>query len=353
MVQLTSKGFSLPRKKEDVGMKILTVLLVLILLATGLLFEYAEGRAGEMSPQFNPPILEGMVAKAAVSDTATPRQNSVISPTSGFVLYSRVDGKSWLKDADGDRMILDGRQPRLSPDGSTILVRRWDTWEGDLYLYDLEAELATLIFESNDYIVGFSWSIDGSRIYFDYACEIYAMDPSGSNQQVIVGYWPEDDPDSHGCYNDAPDVNPMDGRIVWHNQWHGIGLATGDGQNLHWLNNTGPEDFSPRWSPDGEWIAFHRAGNLYKIRPDGADLTQLTFLSAPDSMSFWTGAWEAGGEWLLAPATVNGVSSLYAVATDSSGKMTPLNTEPSASPAYVGNAGSWDFHFVHLPLMVR
>jgi hypothetical protein len=331
-------------------MKNIAILIVLILLAPGLLFVYGEVWAAEKSPQPDSALLEGQEAQ---EDATAPNQSSIISPTSGFVLYGRDDGTSWLKDADGDRMILDGRQPRLSPDGRYIVVRRWDTWQGDLYVYDLETEQDSLVFESNDYVVGFSWSIDGSRIYFDYACEIYAMDPDGSNQQVIIAYWPPADPDSHGCYNDAPDVNPVDGRIVWHNQWHGIGLAMGDGQNPHWLDNSAPEDWSPRWSPDGEWISFHRAGNLYKIRPDGADLTQLTFLSAPNSISFWTGAWEAGGVWLLAPATVNGVTSLDAVATDGSGRMALLHTKSGAAPVYAGNAGSLDFHFVYLPLSAR
>jgi hypothetical protein len=288
----------------------------------------------------------------------TPYQTSVINPTSSFVLYGRDDGTSWLKDAHGDRMILDGHQPRLSPDGRYIVVRRWDTLEGDLYLYDLETKQDTLIFENNNnYVVGFSWSMDGSRMYFDNACVIYAVDSDGSNLEVIIEGWPPDaDPTWNNCYNDVPDVNPVDGRLAWHNEWYGIGLSMGDGQNHHWLYNSAPGDFSPRWSLDGEWIAFIRWGstnNLYKIRPDGSNLTQLTFLSDPDSISFWTGAWEVGGTWLIAPAIVNGVERLYAVATDGSGMMAPLNTAPSSSPVYVGNAGSWDFHFVRLPLVVR
>ena len=337
-------------------MKIKAVLLVLILIATSPLFMNGEVRAGEKSQQFNSALLEGQEAQVAQGEAAAPYRTSVISPASGFVLYGRDDGTSWLKDTEGDRRVLDGRQPRLSPDGRYIVVRRWDTLGGDLYLYDLVANQDKLIFENpSDYIVGFSWSMDGSRIYFDYGCEIYAMHPDGSDQQMIVPYWPSDDPDSHGCYNDAPDVNPVDGRIAWHNEWHGIGLATGDGQNPHWLYNSAPGDLSPRWSPDGKWIVFIRwsTKNLYKIRSDGSGLTQLTFLSDPDSMSFWTGAWEAGGAWFLAPATVSGVNLLYAIAMDGSGRMAPLHTEPGAAPVYVGNAGSWDFHFVHLPLVMR
>jgi dipeptidyl aminopeptidase/acylaminoacyl peptidase len=34
----------------------------------------------------------------------------------------------------------------------------------------------------------------------------------------------------------------------------------------------------PSWSPDGQWLAFSRAGILYKIKVDGDSLTQLPTL---------------------------------------------------------------------------
>jgi Tol biopolymer transport system component len=47
------------------------------------------------------------------------------------------------------------------------------------------------------------------------------------------------------------------------------------------------EDHSPQWSPDSEWIGFvsltRAPGSLaqiFRVRPDGTDLQQVTF---PDS----------------------------------------------------------------------
>lgn len=61
------------------------------------------------------------------------------------------------------------------------------------------------------------------------------------------------------------------------------------GTNLDLL----PSDREPAWSPDGQWIAYtsNIAGNksdIYKIRSDGTEETQLTDHAAPDVQPAWS-----------------------------------------------------------------
>jgi len=323
-----------------------TVLFSLLLLTLLFLPGNAWGNDGDLLPA--PVQLRSHELDVALSPIGP---HSVISPTSEFVLYSRSDSTVWLKDTAGDAMLMDGEYPRLSPDGGYIIYRQGSIHLGDLYVRDLQNGQDTLIFSNNDYVDSFSWAPSGAQIVFDYACGIYVIDRDGTNQQQLIGAWPP----SGYCLNDAPHSNPVDGRIAWLNWSYSIAVADSDGQNPYWVPNTFNDDIYPVWSPDGQWFAFLRDyANLYKIRPDGTDLTQLTFLADPDWIVDTGGwAWTAEGSWLVYAAEMDGVIGLYAAATDGSGRMMPLSTALGEDPIYVGSVGSLQIHRIFLPLALK
>jgi hypothetical protein len=295
-------------------------------------------------------------ATAATSAEATTGQpvrtdvqpQAIISPTSSFVLYSRADDTTiWLKDKAGHAKLMDGIRPRLSPDGRYIVYQD-EALFGDLHVRDLQTGQVTQVYTTSDYLLVSSWTGDGSRIVFDHGCHIYGMDRDGSNLATLIDTWPGVD----YCYNDSPDVNRVDGRLAWENEWYGLGVAEADGSNPTWVPNTQPHDYSPRWSPDGQWLAFWRESDAYKIRPDGTGLTQLTFLPAGNWLED-SGQWTPDGKYLVAAAQVNGIEGLYAVSTEGSSCLLPLVRREWEDPDWVGSVGNVRHCCTFLPLVLR
>jgi len=332
-------------------------LLISLTLGLGLALVWALGTIESapfvlaLSPALSPSASLRINSVEVIAEGAALWPQGVISPTSSFVLYHREDDNSiWLKNEISHTQIMTGAHPRLSPDGRYIVCQ--DTiWSGDFYVRDLETGQDTLIYDVWDTSVGASWTADGSRILFDHQCYIYAIDPDGSNVTKLIDKWPNVGIDY--CWNDNPDSNPVDGRLVWENGKYGLGLADADGGNPHWIPNTQVDDYDPRWSPDGQWIAFWRDDNLYKIRPDGSDLTPLSSLTAEGDWVEDAGPWTPDGQYQVVAAIVNGVKGLYAVPTDGSGRLSLLVARDWVEPDWVGSAGNLTFYHTYLPLVVR
>jgi Tol biopolymer transport system component len=141
-----------------------------------------------------------------------------------------------------------------------------------------------------------SVSADGQRIAYSSVLvttniQKAALDPSAA---AVIG-----DPEwvTTGSRRwSSPDPSP-DGRIV---AFYSLVQPEGDlyvvGADATGLRQvTGGDstvDRVPRWSPDGNWIAFfsNRKGSvqLWKIRPDGSELTQLTEAAGSVRVPVWS-----------------------------------------------------------------
>ena len=91
----------------------------------------------------------------------------------------------------------------------------------------------------------------------------------------------------------------------------------------------------PDWSPDGKWILFRsdtprlRQAQIYRIRPDGAELTRLTLF--PQRTWVGSSSFSPDGRWIVYAATgAGGKPDVFVMRTDGTG-MRPVT-----------RTGAWD-----------
>ncbi|KAI0483504.1 tat pathway signal sequence domain-containing protein [Xylaria cf. heliscus] len=193
--------------------------------------------------------------------TATAEYDNVVDSFDVFSVWS-TDNETelnWIERGTGGAF-----QPTFNPDGSQVAVGL-GTWffgrnqgPGTIYLSNTTGKEVTKLTDG-DLNAGFpSFSPDGTKL-------VYRL-------------W------------DQSTSSPLGLRI--------LDLTTGETTNL-----TQGWDNTPGWSPDGERIVFTRQTNwtesygnrwyadrfdIFTIRPDGSDLTQVTTSNANDAHAVWS-----------------------------------------------------------------
>jgi Tol biopolymer transport system component len=165
---------------------------------------------------------------------------------------------------------------RLSPDGKRAAAGIWDFGVGssDIWVFDLDRSVSTRLHSGPTDEMLPVWSTDGSRLF-------YSSDQAGPPDIYEISV---ETPGSEKPLLQLPGVqNPQDasrdGRLLAY--VNGVGTSVwniellpleGGGKPRRWL----PSPFSqtsPRFSPDGRWIAFEsdESGNseIYVALTDG------------------------------------------------------------------------------------
>jgi len=118
-------------------------------------------------------------------------------------------------------------------------------------------------------------------------------------------------------------------------------VARADGSGVKQIVPTFPGAVSAQWSPDGEWIAFttklRAQPQVWIVRPDGSDLTQLT--TGSDGSTSVAPVWSPDGNKLLFQRMLDGEVTLWTMNADGTDQKqlsaNPLGTE------YVGPYSWW------------
>ena len=288
--------------------------------------------------------------------------------------------------------------PRLSPDGRSIaFVRHINDIASDLYLLSLvDRSVRQLTFEKRQ-ITSLAWVPDGKHLLFisdrsenPHAWRIAAsggtptleesvpsgilhLDISRSTSQLAFTYHITDSlikvaslPPSpwesrkvaplppHCVINSSQGdhtarFSPDGSKVVYVSDQSGgeeIWKAKADGSKpvrITFFEELGVG--SPRWSPDGKWIAFDRRSfrhaDIYLMREDGSGLQQLTFDPLSDTMPTWS----PDGEWVYFTSYRGGLSRIWKVSR-AGGE--PLQvTEGEANEALASADGN-DLYFTGL-----
>ncbi|HET9983307.1 MAG TPA: hypothetical protein VFQ38_06960 [Longimicrobiales bacterium] len=234
--------------------------------------------------------------RAAIGTTTVVDSGLVTVVPAGQIAWSASEYSTGpLRLADltgaGAKVLVSGHalEAAWAPDGSRLVY----AGESGLGLVDVNGNATAL---ATPGITSPSWpefSADGRWIYFDGAVgyssrTIHRIHPDGTGLETLL-------PASAGSA-EMPSPSP-DGRSVAYMGGGGalrvLDLATRSSRAIP--NATG--GWNPRWSPDGQWIAYvlsYASGELMLVHPDGSGLHRI------GAHGVWPGiTWSPDSKWLL------------------------------------------------------
>jgi len=274
-------------------------------------------------------------------DVACMARSGLDAPWQVYVLDSRTGQRVRLTETDSNE-----RTPRWSPDGRRLIFASDRDGNRELYVMDLSLAVSG---EGDAALVNLTqhpapdwqpaWSPDGNRVAFsshrDDNWEIYVVDVDGGNLERLT---------DHSESDFSPSWSPDGRQLVFASRRYvdadlfAIDVETGE---LTQLTQGELNEFDPAWSPDGKWIAYVTQigdqGDVHVMRADGADPINLT--NSPYANDFQP-TWTPDGQWVVfvSYATAEGDHELYRMRPDGS-EVTRLtndeydNLAPSWRPA--------------------
>ena len=224
-------------------------------------------------------LVVGQASQPALSPDGTRLvYRSWNSGQRGILVLDFSAGNRWLWVS-----FHEAEHPNWSPDGQNIVLSSQQESDREWRLYRTWGlDLDRVRREGGD-IFGRvpTWSADGRIIYWECPfdkCGLYAIHTDGTNLTQLTTH--ENDT--------APAVSPDGSQIAFMSDSSGnweVYVISADappaqtGQEPERLTRNAARDGLPTWSPDGRWLAFvsDRGGTwaVWAIRPDGSNLQKV------------------------------------------------------------------------------
>ncbi len=248
------------------------------------------------------------------------------STASGIVFWSDRDGDQdiyrMLADGTGLEQLTNHGMPDVEPVWS--LDGRWITfisWRNTIQIFRMHpngSDLEQLTYSAY-YPYYLQWSGDGRWLYYldnpVDGVEIFRLAADGSSSESLSVYV-----GSRFGFTTSPDGKSVIVGMYAESGFQEFFLVDESGTVLQQLTqlNAPHRDMHPDWSPTGEWIAFvsEKDGypNIYRMRPDGSDVQQLTENTRFDGKP----SWSADGQWIAFVSERDGNREIYKMQADGS-----------------------------------
>lgn len=184
--------------------------------------------------------------------------------------------------------------PKFSPDGTQIAfnsnIERETT---DVYVMNSDgANPVRMTTSKGNDLSRNGWSPDGTKFAYnsdiDGNDEIYLIDIEPFKPELLI--------EDKEAELQTPSYSPDGKRVVYtaefadkHSELRVYDRETKRSTLI--LTTSSPQNY-PRWSPDGQWIAFHQEvsgkWDVFKVRPDGSEISNLTSDPSSDSIPTWS-----------------------------------------------------------------
>jgi Tol biopolymer transport system component len=228
-------------------------------------------------------------------DTLIPRPQGIFSEVGGWIVFQGEGAlRAIAPDGSDETSLLDERTltPQdWSPDGSRLLLTRWD---GRLSVIEPDGSETTLArFDEETSSVDASFSPDGTTVVYTAwpesgPSQMWTIASDGSEEPTLVLESDIDEgaslPDFTQLYE--PTYSPDGTQIAYVDGWsdhsHSLRVVNADGTDVRVLFDATTPPFGAghvrgvEWSPDGSLIGIALDGyGIYTVRPDGSDLRLL------------------------------------------------------------------------------